>query len=224
MLLTELLPVLVVSIVLRDAPADFLDRFVSMMAGKYVGAQTTLLREGDRGKEMAVIVEGNAQIISEIDDRKVIGRVGPGDFVGDTAVILREPQSKSIVTTTDCTVFMLEAQNFQLLQTQYPKIVARMREVALLKKEQEFELSHDSDTFGGSTGVDRGGGGGGGGGSGGGISVAKLGGAVFKELGMGNEVGTEPVIMQGVLKKKSPSLWKGWQARWFILDKYSLSW
>ena len=45
---------------LRDAPADFLDRFVSMMTCKYVGAMTTLLREGDRGKEMVVIVQGNA--------------------------------------------------------------------------------------------------------------------------------------------------------------------
>lgn len=208
---------------MRDAPGDFLDRFVSMMTCKYVGAQTTLLREGDRGKEMAVIVEGNAQIVSEIDDRKVLGTVGPGDFVGDSAVILREPQSKSIVTTTDCVIFMLEAQNFQLLQTQYPTIVARMREVALLKKEQEFDLSHDLDRFGGSTGVG-GTNSGRGSGNGGGVSVAKLGGAVFQDLALGNEVGLEPILIQGVLKKKSPSMFKGWQARWFILDKHSLSW
>ena len=206
--------------VMRDAPGDFLDRLVSMMTCKYVGAQTTLLREGDRGKEMAVIVEGSAQIVSEIDDRKVIGTVGPGDFVGDTAVILREPQSKSIVTTTDCTVFMLDAQNFQLLQTQYPKVVARMREVALLKKEQEFDLAHDSDTFGGSTG----GGDTSSGGKADGISVAKLGGTMFQDLGLGDEVGLEPILIQGVLKKKSPSIFKGWQNRWFVLDKHSLSW
>ena len=203
---------------MRDAPGDFLDRLVSMMTCKYVGAQTTLLREGDRGKELAVIVEGSAEIVSEIDDRKVIGTVGAGDLVGDTAVILREPQSKSIVTTTDCTVFMLEAQNFQLLQTQYPKIVARMREVALLKKEQEFELAHDSDSFGGSTRD------GGARGKTGDVSVAKLGGAMFQDLGLGHEVGLEPIIIQGALKKRSPSMFKGWQARWFVLDKHSLSW
>ena len=113
---------------------------------------------------------------------------------------------------------MLEAQNFQLLQTQYPKIVARMREVALLKKEQEFDLAHDSDTFGGSTG------GRGARGNPGDVSVAKLGGAAFQNLGLGHEAGLEPIIIQGVLKKKSPSMFKGSQARWFVLDKHSLSW
>ena len=83
---------------MRDAPGDFLDRLVSMMTCKYVGAQTTLLREGDRGKEMAVIVEGSANIVSEIDDRKVIGTVRAGDFVGDTAVIL------SVLVFTDARI------------------------------------------------------------------------------------------------------------------------
>jgi CRP-like cAMP-binding protein len=75
-----------------------------MMKVKYVGARQILLQEGDRGTEMFVFVEGTAEIVSEIDNSKVVGHVGPGDFVGDMAVVLREQQVKCVVTTADCTV------------------------------------------------------------------------------------------------------------------------
>ena len=92
----------------------------------------------------------------------------------------REPQGKSVVTTSDCTVFSLQSSSFQLLGAQvrescnlmhcmefgsvfawlfvrlilllgaqYKDVVERMREVALLKKDQEFNMTHDGELSGG---------------------------------------------------------------------------
>jgi hypothetical protein len=65
---------------------------------------------------------------------------------------------------------------------------------------------------------------GGGGGGISGMSGQQLGSSMFSDMSLGLEVGMEPIVMEGALKKKSKSMFKGWRTRWFVLDQHALSW
>jgi hypothetical protein len=101
----------------RQAPADFLDRLLTMMRIEQVAHNTTVLKEGSRGGKMFVVHHGTADIISEVDDSRKVGSIKAGDFAGDMAILLREPQSTTVIATSPLTIFSVQAQDFQLLIT-----------------------------------------------------------------------------------------------------------
>ena len=72
----------------------------------------TLLREGDVGHEMYVLIEGKAVI--EYRDR-VFAEIGPGDFVGELAVIDGSPRMATTTALTRCKVVVVDRQRFEYL-------------------------------------------------------------------------------------------------------------
>lgn len=68
-----------------------------------------LVRQGDVGREMFVIVDGTATV--KRNGRKVAS-VGPGSAIGEMALLDKGPRTASIVADTDLTVLVLGAREF----------------------------------------------------------------------------------------------------------------
>ncbi len=62
-------------------------------------AGTTILREGEKGDHMFVVMEGELSIM--IAD-KVIATASPGDIVGEMALIYSQTRSDSVLADTEC--------------------------------------------------------------------------------------------------------------------------
>lgn len=61
-----------------------------------------LINEGDTGNEAYVIVSGEVEVFKTIQDQRlVLVRLGPGDVVGEMAMISTAPRSASVVALTD---------------------------------------------------------------------------------------------------------------------------
>lgn len=83
-------------------------------------AGTYLTREGRDGGVMFVLVEGTAEVVAE--DRR-IGRLGPGDVVGELSLIDGHARSASVVASSDVRVLQLVADDFRRLVYGSPKFV-----------------------------------------------------------------------------------------------------
>src|SRR5581483_11215674 len=69
-----------------------------------VAEGTELTREGDRGREFMVLVEGTADV--KRNGRR-IARLGPGDFLGEIALISGAPRTATVTTTSAGRILVL---------------------------------------------------------------------------------------------------------------------
>jgi CRP-like cAMP-binding protein len=86
----------------------------------------TLIRADARvAYSFFVIVEGAAE--GHRDDR-LVATLGPGDFFGELALILRRPRTATVTLTAPSRLLAISAHNFQPLLLRSPEIQSKLLE------------------------------------------------------------------------------------------------
>jgi transcriptional regulator with PAS, ATPase and Fis domain len=100
--------------VLRRLPLGDLDRLVSRGRPLRFRAGERLIEEGHLGNEVFLIVEGRVAIHRELSrgEPRVIAVRGPGDWVGEMALIEDLPRSASVTAETDVGVLCIPKDAF----------------------------------------------------------------------------------------------------------------
>ena len=98
-----------------------LARIDSLLAETNVSAGRTLMAEGKPGLEFMVITEGTATVTR---DGQTLGTVGPGDIVGEMALIDEELRARAATVTadTDMRVYVMNAGEFTSLLREVPAV------------------------------------------------------------------------------------------------------
>ena len=89
------------------ALADLID----LPAGK------RLVREGSLGRDFMVIVEGAVEVSRK---SHTVTLLGPGDFIGEMALISGAPRNATVTTTRDSTLLVVTERQFWDLLEQTP--------------------------------------------------------------------------------------------------------
>ena len=90
-----------------------------------VAADKELTREGDRGREFFVLLEGAAAV--RRGGRKV-NTLGPGDFFGEIALVSRSPRTATVTTTSPSRLLVITDSRFRSLLEHSPRIQLRILE------------------------------------------------------------------------------------------------
>jgi CRP/FNR family cyclic AMP-dependent transcriptional regulator len=103
-----------------------------------------LMREGDRGREFFVILEGTADVTQ---GGEKINSLGPGDFFGEIALISDLPRTASVMATSPLRALVVTARSFQRLVEQSPEIQRKVLEAAVARLNPMFkrEAQRQSD-------------------------------------------------------------------------------
>ena len=86
-------------------------------------AGAVLMREGERGREFVVIVEGTVEVLK---DGAPIRTMGPGDFAGEIALVANVPRTATVVATTPVRVLVLSDRAFARLIHETPSIASKV--------------------------------------------------------------------------------------------------
>jgi CRP/FNR family cyclic AMP-dependent transcriptional regulator len=78
-----------------------------------------LIREGQRGREFFVLLEGEADVTR---DGKRIATMKPGDFFGEIALISNAPRTASVTASTPVRVLVVTERSFKSLLERVPSI------------------------------------------------------------------------------------------------------
>jgi CRP-like cAMP-binding protein len=78
-----------------------------------------LTREGQGGWEFIVLVEGEADVVRK---GRVVNQLGPGDFVGEIALITAQPRTATVRTRGPSRVLVVSASGFRVLMRDVPSI------------------------------------------------------------------------------------------------------
>jgi CRP/FNR family cyclic AMP-dependent transcriptional regulator len=78
-----------------------------------------LTREGDRGREFFVLLDGTAEVTQ---GGQTIRTLGPGDFLGEIALISQEPRTATVTTTSPVQALVITDQSFAALLDHLPAV------------------------------------------------------------------------------------------------------
>ena len=79
----------------------------------------TLTKQGDRGREFMVIVDGSAEVRK---NGRRVNLLGSGDFLGEIALISGGPRTATVTTTSEVDILVLTDRAFRQLTKQMPSI------------------------------------------------------------------------------------------------------
>lgn len=96
-----------------------------------------LLKEGDVGNEMYVLIEGTAKIEYR---GMFFAEIGPGDFVGELAVIDGSPRLATTTAVTDCRFVAINRARFEFLVAETPNFALEVMRVLAQRLRRTDEL------------------------------------------------------------------------------------
>ena len=88
-----------------------------------VRAGTELTREGARGREFMVIVEGNVKVTK---NGRRVNTLGPGDFLGEIALLADMPRTATVTTEEPTTLLVLTDRGFDRVAKRMPSVRTRL--------------------------------------------------------------------------------------------------
>ena len=84
-----------------------------------VPAGKVLMRQGENGAEAFVVASG--RVVVERDGRAIAER-GPGEVIGEIALLSEGPRTATVTTAVPCRLFVLGHREFHALMDRYPAI------------------------------------------------------------------------------------------------------
>ena len=100
-----------------------LTRLGRLMTRIPVKAGRELTHQGDPGLEFFIIVDGKADVMI---DGKVVATLGPGDFLGEMALLDGKPRTATVVCATDVEAEVISYGEFSQLLEDAPELTRRI--------------------------------------------------------------------------------------------------
>ncbi|HXW14716.1 MAG TPA: cyclic nucleotide-binding domain-containing protein [Terriglobia bacterium] len=94
----------------------FINLFSDKDAVEFTAGQV-VLRAGDVGETMYVVVEGEVEIV---DASLILEVAGPGSIVGELALIDDEPRSATVIAKSHCRLVPVDRRRFQYMTQETP--------------------------------------------------------------------------------------------------------
>jgi CRP-like cAMP-binding protein len=89
--------------------------------------QTRIVRKGDLGEELFVILKGIAEARITADGHsKLLGTMGSGDVFGEMSVFTRLPRSADVIAQTDLELIYFDRSMLEKLLVSNPQIGGRV--------------------------------------------------------------------------------------------------
>lgn len=112
-------------------PDAVLEKISSLMTLRELAAGDTLFLQSDPGAEAFLVLSGGIRIerINEKGDRMLLNILGPGEFMGETALLTGNPRMASAVAQEDSLLCVLKAAQFQDMLALHPEMNSRLMRV-----------------------------------------------------------------------------------------------
>ena len=88
-----------------------------------IAAGRAILRQGELGREFVVILEGQAEVTR---DGVAVAVLGPGDHMGELALIVDHPRNATVTALTDVVAEVIDRRGFQTLIDDSPTLTRNL--------------------------------------------------------------------------------------------------
>lgn len=111
-------------------PANDLNEFHRFLEVRQTPQGTILFNEGDEGDRLYVVRKGSIQIIKKRPDGDILlAQRGPGEVIGEMALVDSSPRFATAICQVDCDLFVLSRESFSEVIQRQPEIASRILRV-----------------------------------------------------------------------------------------------
>ena len=100
-----------------------LSQVSSLMTPLDLKAGKVIARQGEVGREFLILLEGQVEVAR---DGKIIAVRGPGDFIGEIALLDNRPRTATVTARTDVVVEVLNRGEFASLLAEAPELSSQV--------------------------------------------------------------------------------------------------
>jgi CRP-like cAMP-binding protein len=115
--------------VLADLPAAELDELAAAMGEVEVDAGAKVVTVDDYGTAIYFIEQGEADVLA--DGGETTQNLGPGDMLGEIALILTGQRTATVVARTPMRLLSLSGQDFERIRARVPELEHSLRRLGL---------------------------------------------------------------------------------------------
>ena len=110
---------------------------IAMLADELdLPAARDLTSEGSGGFEFIVLVQGEADVVRK---GRIVNELGPGDFVGEIALVSGKPRTATVRTRGPARVLVVTASGFRTLMHNVPSIKDKVLAAVTARIPDEYE-------------------------------------------------------------------------------------
>jgi CRP-like cAMP-binding protein/CheY-like chemotaxis protein len=136
---------------------ESIDFIIERLKLKTFAQGDTVVRIGDPGDEMFIIMSGEVRICIYADDHseQTVARLGAGDYFGEMALLTGETRSASAIANEECEMFILQKNDFDVILEKFPSISLSMGKIVskrlrdILKKASQMPSARQLESAGG---------------------------------------------------------------------------
>jgi hypothetical protein len=111
--------------ILADMTDEQLERFAGFLEGQQVPQWTVIVRQGDPGDSMFLILEGELRVrLMDADKETILATLGAGEFFGDISLFDHGPRSADVVANVDSLVVKVAPSVLDRLSKEAPDLAA----------------------------------------------------------------------------------------------------
>jgi CRP-like cAMP-binding protein len=114
---------------LADLPEAELDELAAAMREVEVDAGAKVVTLDDFGSALFFIEQGEADVLS--DGGEATQTLGPGDTLGEIALLLTGDRTASVVARTPMRLLSLSGQDFERIRTRVPELERSLRRLGV---------------------------------------------------------------------------------------------
>jgi CRP/FNR family transcriptional regulator, cyclic AMP receptor protein len=100
-----------------------LAQIATLASAFYVPPGTPVIREGAPGEDLIVLVDGTAEVTRK---GRAVDTIGPGDFVGEIALVAGRPRNAMVRTTSKTLLLSIDSRRFWRLLEITPMLQMRI--------------------------------------------------------------------------------------------------
>ena len=109
--------------IFADLSPEDLKHVAEVAHEEWYPQNTDIFHQGDDGRMMFVIVDGSVRVIRTMDGKdQVLAERGPGDFVGEMAIIESAPRSATLHTQSEVRVLAIDDEIFKGILRERPDV------------------------------------------------------------------------------------------------------
>jgi glucose-6-phosphate 1-dehydrogenase len=105
-----------------------LNQVVMALTPRVVSAGEVIIKKGEIGTEMFVIVRGDVEVMDP--DGQVRATLHPGDCFGEVALLFAEPRNATVRAKDTCDLFVLDKADFARILRDHPQLTQAVLQIA----------------------------------------------------------------------------------------------